>query len=32
VTDDLRRIDPPSAVEVLLDGEWISGAQNGWVR
>jgi hypothetical protein len=28
VADDLRRIDPPRAVEVLHDGRWVAGAQN----
>jgi hypothetical protein len=33
MTADLRRIDPPRAVEVLHDdGRWHDGAQDGWVR
>jgi hypothetical protein len=28
VADDLRRVDPPRAVEVLHDGRWVAGAQN----
>jgi hypothetical protein len=32
VTADLRRIDPPRAVEVLHDGQWVAGAQDAWVR
>jgi hypothetical protein len=29
VTAGMRRIDPPRAVEVLLDGRWVAGAQAG---
>jgi hypothetical protein len=30
--DDPRRIDPPRAVEVLQDGQWVNGRQDAWVR
>ena len=26
VTDNLRRLNPPRAVEVLHDGQWLAGA------
>jgi hypothetical protein len=33
VTDVLRRIEPPRAVDVLHDdGRWVAGEQDAWVR
>lgn len=30
--DRIRRLDEPRAVEVLHDGRWVPGQQDGWVR
>lgn len=29
---DVRRIDPPRAVEVWHEGTWVPGVQKAWIR
>lgn len=32
MADDVRRLDPPRAVEVWHEGTWVAAVQKAWVR